>query len=78
MTRLKQEIQQLLAEGLPLLPPPSPLVPPAPGDPAGQLVRLAARLVLKDGRKALVHLALGNKESYQDWLGFFRSMVSRG
>ena len=34
--------------------------------------------ILNDGRKVLVHLALGNKESYQDWLGFFRSMVSRG
>jgi putative transposase len=34
--------------------------------------------ILRDGRKVLLHLALGNKESYQDWLGFFRSMVGRG
>jgi putative transposase len=34
--------------------------------------------ILRDGSKVLLHLALGNKESYQDWLGFLRSMVSRG
>jgi putative transposase len=31
-----------------------------------------------DGRKALLHLALGNKESYANWLDFLRDLVRRG
>jgi putative transposase len=31
-----------------------------------------------DGRKVLLHLALGNKESYENWLDFLRDMVRRG
>jgi hypothetical protein len=31
-----------------------------------------------DGRKVLLHLALGNRESYVDWLDFLRDMVGRG
>jgi putative transposase len=34
--------------------------------------------IVHDGSKVLLHLALGNKESYQDWLAFLRSMVGRG
>ena len=26
----------------------------------------------------LLHLALGNKESYEDWLSFLRDMIKRG
>jgi transposase-like protein len=39
---------------------------------------LCAWAILHDGSKVLLHLALGNKESYQGWLDFFRSMVGRG
>ena len=31
-----------------------------------------------DGRKHLLHLAVGNKESADCWIGFFRHMVARG
>jgi len=31
-----------------------------------------------DGRKHLLHLAVGNKESEDCWTGFFRHMVGRG
>ncbi|HZD22718.1 MAG TPA: transposase [Acidimicrobiia bacterium] len=31
-----------------------------------------------DGRKHLLHLAVGNKESEDAWTGFFRHMVNRG
>ena len=31
-----------------------------------------------DGHKVLLHLALGNKESCEDWLSFLRDMVKRG
>jgi len=31
-----------------------------------------------DGRKHLLHLAVGNKESEQCWVEFFRHMISRG
>jgi putative transposase len=34
--------------------------------------------ICSDGRKVLLHLALGNKESYQNWLDFLRDMVRRG
>jgi len=39
---------------------------------------LCAWGILRDGRKVLIHLAVGNKESYQDWLSFIRDMVKRG
>lgn len=39
---------------------------------------LCAWAILTDGRKVLLHLALGNKESYECWLSFLRDMVSRG
>jgi len=38
---------------------------------------LCAWGITKDGRKVLLHLSLGNKESYQDWLEFLRDMVRR-
>ena len=31
-----------------------------------------------NGRKHLLHLAVGNKESKDCWTGFFRHMVGRG
>ena len=34
--------------------------------------------ITRDGQKILLHLALGNKESYKDWLSFLREMVRRG
>jgi putative transposase len=39
---------------------------------------LCAWGILSDGRKVLLHLALGNKESYADWKDFFRNMIARG
>jgi putative transposase len=39
---------------------------------------LVAWAICNDGRKVLLHLALGNKESYQNWLDFLRGMVARG
>jgi transposase-like protein len=39
---------------------------------------LAAWGVCTTGRKVLLHLALGNKESYQSWLDFLRDLVKRG
>ena len=39
---------------------------------------LAAWGICADGRKVLLHLALGNKESYENWLDFLRDMVERG
>jgi len=39
---------------------------------------LAAWGICTDGRKVLLHLALGNKESYASWLDFLRDMVKRG
>jgi len=30
------------------------------------------------GRKVMLHLCLGNKESYPNWLEFLRDMVRRG
>lgn len=39
---------------------------------------LCSWAICADGRKVLLHLALGNKESYDSWRDFFRSMVSRG
>jgi putative transposase len=39
---------------------------------------LVAWAICSDGRKVMLHLALGNKESYQNWLDFLRGMVARG
>jgi transposase-like protein len=34
--------------------------------------------ILRDGSKVLLHMSLGNKESRDNWLEHFRSLVSRG
>jgi putative transposase len=39
---------------------------------------LCAWGITRDGRKILLSLALGNKESYRAWLEFLRNMVKRG
>src|SRR2546428_3907521 len=39
---------------------------------------LAAWCVTTDGRKVLLHLAVGNKESEACWMEFFRHMTARG
>lgn len=39
---------------------------------------LCAWGVLRDGRKLLLHMTLGNKESFDAWLEMMRNMVSRG
>lgn len=39
---------------------------------------LCAYAILEDGRKVLLHLALGSRESYDAWLGFLHEMVARG
>lgn len=39
---------------------------------------LVAWGICADGRKVLLHLALGNQESYDHWLDFLRDMVTRG
>ena len=39
---------------------------------------LCAWGICADGRKVMLHLVLGNKESYQNWLDFLRDMVKRG
>lgn len=39
---------------------------------------LCAWAILSNGRKVLLHLALGNKESYDCWKDFFRDMAARG
>jgi transposase-like protein len=39
---------------------------------------LCAYGILEDGRKVLLHLALGSRESYDAWLSFLHSMVARG
>jgi transposase-like protein len=39
---------------------------------------LCAWAICTDGRKAMLHLSLGNKESYPNWLEFLRDMVKRG
>lgn len=39
---------------------------------------LCAWGILSDGRKMLLHMALGNKESEEDWLAMGRNMVERG
>jgi len=39
---------------------------------------LCAWGITRDGTKVLLHLALGNKESYESWVTFLRDMVKRG
>lgn len=39
---------------------------------------LCAWGITAEGKKVLLHLALGNKESYECWLEFLRDMVRRG
>lgn len=39
---------------------------------------LCAWGILSDGRKLLLHMALGNKEGEEDWLAMMRNMVERG
>jgi transposase-like protein len=39
---------------------------------------LSAWAICADGRKVMLHLALGSKESYPNWLEFLRDMVRRG
>jgi putative transposase len=39
---------------------------------------LCAWAICADGRKVMLHLALGNKESYANWLEFLRDLVKRG
>ncbi|BAS29186.1 IS256 family transposase [Limnochorda pilosa] len=39
---------------------------------------LCAWGITVEGRRVLLHLALGNKESYENWLEFLRDMVGRG
>lgn len=39
---------------------------------------LCAWGILSDGRKVLLHMALGNRESEEDWLAMARNMVERG
>ena len=39
---------------------------------------LCAWGILRDGRKVLLHMELGNKESAEAWLGLLRNMVERG
>jgi putative transposase len=39
---------------------------------------LVAWCIASDGRKHLLHLAVGNKESEACWTGFFRDMLGRG
>ena len=45
---------------------------------AGQEGVLCAWAICANGRKTLLHLALGNKESYDNWLEFVRDLVTRG
>ena len=39
---------------------------------------LSAWAICSDGRKVMLHLALGNKETYSNWLEFLRDLVRRG
>jgi putative transposase len=39
---------------------------------------LAAWGICRDGRRVLLHLALGNTERYENWLEFLRDLVKRG
>jgi putative transposase len=39
---------------------------------------LCAWAICEDGRRVLLHLALGNKESHADWLAFLWDLVGQG
>ena len=39
---------------------------------------MSAWAICADGRKVMLHLSLGSKESYPSWLEFLREMVERG
>ena len=39
---------------------------------------MSAWAICADGRKVMLHLALGTKESYPNWLEFIRDLVRRG
>jgi len=39
---------------------------------------LCAWAICADGRRVMLHLTLGNKESYDNWLAFLRDMLGRG
>lgn len=39
---------------------------------------LCAYAILEDGRKVLLHLALGSRKGYDAWLGFLHDMLARG
>jgi putative transposase len=39
---------------------------------------LVAWAICRSGRKVLLHMALGNRESYTAWMDFIQNMVSRG
>ncbi|MCL6581909.1 MAG: IS256 family transposase [Firmicutes bacterium] len=39
---------------------------------------LVSWAILGDGSKVLIHMSLGNRESYDDWLEHFRDLVRRG
>jgi transposase-like protein len=39
---------------------------------------LVARGILEDGRRLLIHLEVGNRESYESCLGFLRGLKARG
>lgn len=39
---------------------------------------LVAYAITEEGRKVLLHMALGSRESYADWLAFLQDMVARG
>ena len=44
----------------------------------GKEAVLCAWAICSDGRRVLLHLALGNQESYEDWREFLRDLVGRG
>jgi putative transposase len=45
---------------------------------AGKEAVFCCWAILRDGSKVLLHLDLGNKESHQAWVNFFRSLLRRG
>lgn len=45
---------------------------------AGRRGGLRAYAILEDGRKVLLHLALGSRESYDARLGFLHDIMARG
>jgi putative transposase len=45
---------------------------------AGKEAILAAYGIRRDGKKVLLHLALGSKESFDCWLAFLHNMTERG